>query len=291
MLSLEQLSALDLRAWLGSQQEASVLLGISQSHVCRVGQQSLALLRSLRLDPQQPAPHLLHDSLGLLDRLREIHQIVRFRDGSGLRLQTTCWLRQLVLDPLPEGWLANVAAVDRSNDCEALPLLEHRILDAALVTGPECPPDDHPCLLSLEISRQPLMLLVPERHPLAGERGLSAAEISAASELGFSRFVHQLCRRGMEGLDRLLLGATPDPSRLAARAEPPALARRYGTAMTTLVRPDLVRLDFAVPYPARDVLVVHRDWIDHPAITSLVGQLRQRLEGWRRRIPGLEVVA
>jgi len=68
-------------------------------------------------------------------------------------------------------------------------LLENRVIDAALVTGPERPADDHPCLETVELCRQPLVLLVDSQHPLSNERGLAASEICAVSELAHSSFV------------------------------------------------------------------------------------------------------
>ncbi len=289
MLSIEQLNALDLRAWLGSQQEAASHLDLSQSQICRTGQQSLALLDGLGCALHHPVRHLHCDALGLMDKLRQVNQWMRFRDRSGLRLQSSCWLRHLVLDPMPEGWATNRAPLDRHNDCEAMVLLENRVIDAALVTGPERPADDHPCLETVELCRQPLVLLVDRQHPLSNERGLAASEICAVSELAHSSFVHRRCRQVMERLDHLLLAPEQRSKLCGLRGEPPTQARRYGTAMTCLIRPDLRPLDFAISHPALDVLVVHRDWSEHAVIRQLVRLLRQRLQGLQRHITGLEL--
>ncbi|MFM1812146.1 MAG: hypothetical protein RLZZ336_1084 [Cyanobacteriota bacterium] len=289
MLSFEQLSALDLRAWLGSQQEAAAHLDLSQSQISRNGQQSLNLLHDLGCALHNPVRHLHCDELGLLTKLRQVHQWMRFRDHRALRLQSSCWLRHLVLEPMPDGWVANQAPLERHNTCEALVLLEQHVIDAALVTGPERPAADHPCLDTVELSRQPLLLLVGGQHPLAKERGLAASEISAVSKLAHSSFVHQRCRQAMEGLDQLLLGPGQRSRLCALQSEPPGPARRYGTAMTCLIRPDLQPLDFAISHAALDVLVVHRDWSEHPAIRMLVQHLRQRLQGLQRCVNGLEL--
>jgi DNA-binding transcriptional LysR family regulator len=289
MLSLEQLSSLDLRAWLGSQQEAAAVIGLSQSQICRNGQQSLALLDELGFELGCPTRHLHCDAQGLLAKLRQLHQWMRFRDHCTLRLQASCWLRHLLLDPVPEGWVANRGAIDRFNDCEALVLLEHQVIDAALVSGPERPPADDPCLHSFVLSSQPLLLLVPEHHALARERGLGGADICGTSELAHSSFVHERCRQVMERLDQMLLGPQQTSKLRTLKREPPGHARRYGTAMTCLIRPDLVALDYGISHPALDVLVVRHEWIDHPAITALVQLLRQRLVALQPRIDGLEL--
>jgi len=289
MLSIEQLSALDLRAWLGSQHEAAAHLDLSQSQISRNGQQSLILLDGLGCALHRPVRHLHCDELGLLTKLRQVHQWMRFRDRKGLRLQSSCWLRHLALEPTPDGWVANRAPLDRHNDCEALVLLENHVIDAALVTGPERPAADHPDLVSVVLCRQPLLLLVDAQHPLARERGLAAGEISALSALTHSSFVHRRCRQAMEGLDQHLLGAGQRSRLCALRSEPPRQARRYGTSMTCLIRPDLQPLDFAISHPALDVLVVHRDWHEHGAIRALVQQLRQRLQDLQRCVSGLEL--
>ena len=289
MLSLEQLSALDLRAWLGSQQEAAAHLDLSQSQISRNGKQSLNLLNDLGCALSNPVPHLHCDELGLLTKLRQVHQWMRFRDRKGLRLQSSCWLRHLLLEPMPDGWVANQAPLERYNDCEALVLLENHVIDAALVTGPECPAADHPCLEGVVLGQHPLLLLVDGQHPLANERGVTASEISAVSELAHSSFVHRRCRAAMEGLDQLLLGPGLRSRLCALRGEPPGQARRYGTAMTCLIRPDLRPLDWAISHPAREVLVTHRSWSEHGAIRELVQHLRLGLQGLQRHVPGLEL--
>ncbi len=289
MLSIEQLSSLDLRAWLGSQQEAASHLQYSQSQICRNNRQSLAVLSELGLELQRPLQHLHCDELGMLTKLRQVHQWMRFRDQSGLRLQSSCWLRHLLLEPLPEGWTANRAPVDRFNDCEPLVLLEHHVIDAALVTGPERPEPDHPCLASVLLCRQPLQLLVSAEHPLHRERGLSTSEIGDHSDLAHSSFIHPRARQCMELVDRIVMGAPPARALCGLKGEPPPQARRYGTAMTCLIRPDLGALDVCIPQLAHDVLVVHRDWIEHGAIRALALQLRQGLQQLQHRINGLEL--
>ena len=289
LLTLEHLSALDLQAWLGSQREASLHLGYSQSQISRKSQQGLRLLMELGVKLNQPAPDLHHDCQGLLNKLRGVHQWMRFRDRRDLRLQSSCWMRHLALEPMPEGWIANSGDLTRFNDCDVLSLLEHRLIDAALVTGPECPPDAHPSLCRLELSRQPLLLLVPRHHRLADECGLRVSEIAANSELAHSSFVPSRCRQVMEQLDSRLVDEARRSKLCTLRSEPPGHTRRYGTAMTCLIRPDLMPLDFAIPHPALDVLVVHRDWADHAAISELITVLRQRLDALKPSIAGLEL--
>lgn len=289
MLSLEQLSCLDLCAWLGSQQAAADHLQYNQSQICRQGRQGLTLLEGLGLELERPLRHLHCDELGMLTKLRQVHQWMRFRDRNGLRLQSSCWMRHLLLSPQPEGWRANPAPVDRFNDCEALVLLEHHVIDAALVSGPERPEPGHPCLQGIELCRQPLHVLVSAEHPLAFERGLAASDIDGSSDLGHSSFVHPRCRKAMEGLDRLLIAAAASRSLCGLKGEPPPHVRRYGTAMTSEIRPDLTALDFTIGHPALDVLVVHRDWAEHAAIRDLVKALRHRLHRLQHRISGLEL--
>lgn len=286
MLTVEELICLDHRAWLHTQQRVADQLGYSQSQVCRIERRCLKTLKELGLPLSQRHCHLYDDDLGLLSSLRRIHQVLRFEQRRGLRLQTTTWLRHLVLEPAPPGWSVNPAPLHATNDCSSVELVEARVIDAALVTGPETPHAAHPNLCSITLSQHPLLLLVPGDHALAREGGLSQDDIKGHSELAHSSFINTRCREVMEVLDTRLLAATTS-SLTGLQGEPPPHARRFGTAMTCLIRPDLVPIDFQVPRPAADVLVMHRDWIDHPGAAELLTLLREQLQGLQKQIPAL----
>lgn len=267
------------------------MLNINQSNISRNLCKSIRLLTSLGVwaEDEKSNRFAFQDTHEILKSQRKIHQRIRFIQGKQLRVQATCWGRHLLLEPTPEGWIANQGDIKCFRHCETLQLLEERIIDAALASNPEAPPESDRRFTRYHLSNQPLFLLLAKANPLAREQGLSATEVIAGTELGYSSFVSKECRATMKMLDQKLFGAQyhqPIPS----NKEPPIHARRYGTAMTTMIRPDLTKLDFNMSFSAGDILVVKRDLAEHPEIIFLVHELKRRLHLLQHKITGLEIL-
>ena len=170
-----------------------------------------------------------------------------------------------------------------------LPLLDQHIIDAALVTNPEAPLQSDRHYKCFHLSNQPLFLLVSPSNALARETGLSPTEVCSNTELGHSTFVSKDCRGVMERLDSHLFGVENSRG-TPCQNEPLPSARRYGTAMTMLIRPDLVKLDLKMDFPAGDILVVKRELAEHPQIFKLILELKKRLQTLQNKINGLEIL-
>jgi len=288
LIEIEQLAALDLCAWTGSQSEAARILNTDQSTVSRSLYKSQKLLSSIGINLDPIRKYAFRDNQDILKDQRRLHQLIRLLQGKGLRIQATCWGRHLLLEPTPEGWIPNKAAINNFKHCETLQLLEDHIIDAALVTNPEAPPASDQRYARYHLSNQPLFLLIPKTHILANEHGLSSGEATRHTELGHSGFVSKECRGVMEKLDQVLFGAQ-EFQHTSSYKEPPRHTRRYGTAMTMLIRPDLTRLDLAVEFPAGDILIVKQELAEHPEILRLVLELKKRLGFLQPKINGLEI--
>ena len=288
MLEIEQLAALDLCTWTGSQCETARILKTDQSTISRSIRKSESLLSSLGIKRNPCERYTFEDKQEILKGQRKLHQLIRFLQGKGLRIQATCWARHLMLEPTPEGWIPNQAAVHNFKHCNTLQLLEEHIIDAALVTNPEAPPPSDSRYACYHLSNQPLFLLVPEINTLAKEQGLSPTEVASYTELGHSVFVSKECRAVMERVDEKLFGMQ-DHRLSSSQKEPPIHARRYGTAMTMLIRPDLTRLGVHMDFPAADILVIKEELAEHPEIIKLVLQLKKALGNLQPIINGLEI--
>jgi len=285
MLSIEELACLDLHAWLGTQQAVAEQLVSSQSRICRIAKRSCHRLNELGLTLTSRSHPVIADDQGLLAQLRTIHQALRFHQQRGLRLQATTWLRHLALEPVPCNWVVNPAPLHGSNNCASLALLEERVIDAAPITGPEAVADEHPQLCFMTLSRKPLQILVHRQHCLARDKGLTIGDIADNSTLTHSSFINPGCRRILERMDAAMIASGGRPCR---RLES-AAARLYGNAMTCLLKPELVALDFETPYTSADVVAPHHDWSTHPALRALLTLLRDRLSLLRKRIPSLDL--
>ena len=289
MLQIEDLAVLDLCAWTGSQSEAGRILNLNQSSICRNLYKAKAILSSAGIEHLGKEKYLFKDNYHILKAQRRIHQLFRFNQAKCLRIKATCWARHLLLQPSPEGWIPNQAAIINFRHCDVLQLLDQHIIDAALVTNPEAPLEGDKKYKRFHLSNQPLFLLVSNINTLPRETGLSPTEVCSNTELGHSSFVSKECRRVMESLDSHLFGVK-DTRYSTCQKEPLPSARRYGTAMTMLIRPDLVKLDLKMDFPAGDILVVRRELAEHPEIFKLISDLKKRLQSLQNKINRLEIL-
>ena len=289
MLEIETLSALDHCIWLGRQIEAAKSLHTSQSTISRNLKKAQDTLASIGIVDEISAKGELVDDDQILRSQRRIHQLIRFKQAKGMRIQATCWARQLLLEPLPEAWIANKGDLGNFMHRKTLHLLNQHIIDAALVSTPEAPEANDRRYTRFHLSNQPLFLLIPNSNELSKETGLSASEVAECTRLGHSGFVSPECRAVMQRIDESLFGEQSE-NFASSFKEPPNHARRYGTAMTMLIRPDLARLEHQLNYPAGDILVVKRELADHPEILKLLKELTERIQRFQAVIPGLEVL-
>ena len=273
---------------MGSQCEAAKILKTNQSTISRWLRKTQDLFESVGIQPAIDKQYSYEDSQNILKGQRKLHQLIRFETGKGLRIQATCWGRHLLLEPTPEGWITNAADINHFNHCEPLQLLEEHIIDAALVTNPEAPNPSDSRYARYHLSNQPLFILIPQEHTLANEQGLSRTEVAHVTQLGHSGFVSKECRAVMEMLDNQLFGEQDHPY-TSSYKEPPRHTRRYGTAMTMLIRPDLTRLGIPINFPAADILVVKQEHAEHPEILKLVFQIKRMLRNLQPTIDGLDI--
>ena len=288
LIEIEDLSTLDLCAWTGSQQETARLLHASQSTICRRLQRSNKLLTSIGVRPKGGKTYTFHDEHQILREQRRLHQKIRLIQGKDLRIQATCWTKHLLLEPTPEGWIPNQASINNFKHRPTLDLLNESVIDAALTTNPEAPPESDRRYARHHLSDQPLFLLTPKSNTLSKEKALSATDVTTHTELGHSGFVSNECREAMERLDQKLFGEQ-DHKHLCSYEEPQGSTRRYGTAMTMLIRPDLTRLDHEMNFSAGDILVVKQELAEHAEIIKLVAELKKRLQQYQHTIDGLEI--
>ena len=288
MLEIEHLAALDFCAWTGSQQETARLLHASQSCISRSLQKTKKLLASIGINPIGSDRCTFKDPHEILKAQTRIHQEIRFIQGKGLRIQATCWARHLLLEPTPEGWTPNQASINNFKHRATLELLDQHVIDAALSTNPEAPPESDKRYVRYHLSSQPLFLLTPKTNTLSKEKNLSAMDVSRNTELGHSGFVSKECRTVMESLDQKLFGEQ-DYKHSSLYDEPPGNTRRYGTGMTMLIRPDLTTLNHEMSFPAGDILVVKQELAEQPAIIILIFELKKRLHECQHKINGLEL--
>jgi len=306
MIPQDSLACLDVSLWLGTGRRASQVLNASQSTVSRRSREALELF-GLRPEEIQPRPcsPTIHQSgqLGgpgppspmadLLAMERELHQYFRLRMGGPLRLLSHYWTRSAFLEPPPVGWLVAPLEPFRPHP-DPLGLLRERIVDAALLSGPEVRGLDPAHWRVVDLARVPLQLLVPAHHALARERHLCPSDLWALPSTAFAPMLPVVVRQCMEAIEWQLLGRAAQP--LPHSDGPEGLPRGrpaykcMATPLTLHLWPGLVPVDLALPIPASDHLVTRADLPWGAAFDQLLQHLHRAASGWQRSVPSMTLL-
>lgn len=134
MVTIEDLSALDLLQWWRGGRRVGVHLGCSQSTVSR-RVAHCARVFSLRLVRRQGEWQLRRPNR-LLEMERRVHQRYRLLGGAALRLEASGWFASMLALPAPPGWITG--GFDDRGPERPLQLLGERVIDAWL--APDAPP-------------------------------------------------------------------------------------------------------------------------------------------------------
>jgi len=146
--------------WLRTGERAAAYLQCTQSTVSRHSRRCLEVF-GLTMVKRSGEWCLLGDQ-SLLDLQRSVHQQLRWRQGSRLRLDAQHWCSHVLPPAWPSPWIGGTctfAEYDRPLD-----LIQRGVIDAWLCSAPDLP--EHPDLLGLPFTAMPLQLVVKPDHPL-----------------------------------------------------------------------------------------------------------------------------
>ncbi|MEB3352812.1 MAG: LysR substrate-binding domain-containing protein [Cyanobacteriota bacterium] len=160
MVSVELLAALDALLRLRSGERAAAYLQCTQSTVSRHSRRCLEVF-GLQMKKRSGEWCLLGDQT-LLDLQRGVHQLLRWRRGSGLRLGAQHWCGHLLETGLPAPWISGNGNFFEYD--QPLKLLERGVIDAWLCGAPDIP--QHPDFHAVQLTAMPLQLVVKTGHPL-----------------------------------------------------------------------------------------------------------------------------
>ena len=234
----------------------------------------------------------LKGNLALLNLERQVHQLVRWLDDQPLRLEAQHWSAPLVSPSPVDGWIAG--NLDFFEYHRPLQLLRDHVIDAWITSYPDVPADD-PNLVSIHLSRMPMMLVVKDGHPLLdlGDRvsfeAIARYPILPLPDGAFPGFQQVLIDCGLW-----------QPAAKDGPAEPPAwrgqsgvedLLVGFATPLTLPLYGESFRqLPLRLPVEVGDALVVARAFIDYPQTHQLAAFLRTRLRSLAATTPELVIL-
>lgn len=301
MVSVEVLAALDVLLWLRTGDRAATHLRCTQSTVSRHSRRCLQVF-DLAMEKRAGEWFLKGDQT-LIDLERGVHQLLRWRQGHGLRLDSQYWCGHLLATDLPEAWRTgntNYFECHRPHD-----LLLHGVIDAWLCSAPDLP--DHPDLHIIPLTAMPLGLMVKAGHPLLA-RGdqLALADLDDYPVLPLPDGAFPKAQRILEGLN---LWSCPDRDRRFQQAAwfgtvpVEELMISFGTPLQRVsgFLDGCVPLPIPLPFTVVESLVVRREFVASPHLQSLLvglfaraAQLASGLEDVELLLsdqPGLKVSA
>jgi hypothetical protein len=164
VVTVELLAALDALIWLRTGDRAAGLLSCTQSTVSRASRRCLEVFR-LEMEKLDGEWELRGDQT-LLNLQRRVHQTLRWREGSGLRVEAQHWCSHWLRAASSTPWCGgngNYFEYQRP-----LTLLDHGVIDAWICSGPDYP--RHSDLQAIWFVTMPIHLVVKPGHPLL-ERG------------------------------------------------------------------------------------------------------------------------
>jgi hypothetical protein len=281
MTTPAKIEAFDTLLWVCNGQHAGQVTALSQPSISRAAHE-VAQTLGVSLRKIRGEWHVNGDTLRLSQE-RQVQQAARWDGHAPIRLEAGAVSSHLVAHPAPLGWVLGRA--DAINLPRSLALLYDRVVDAWLCTSTlDLPPEALRTLAVFDLYRAPLRLVVSTNHPLAGERGLTPADLAAFPSVAllddwYPNSAVRLREHGLWSTPRQLThhrrhhweGRTADGRTLA-----------YASPLTLARQPDLAPLDYELGLDHAMALLVLREWMNHPRIQALVEELQKRLS-WLQR--------
>lgn len=270
---MEVLAALDALLWLRTGERAAAYLQCTQSTVSRHSRRCLKLF-GLAME-KRSGEWCLQGDQALIDLERAVHQLLRWRQGHGLRLDSQHWCSHLLVAQLPDAWrCGNTNYFECRRPRE---LLLHGVIDAWLCSAPDLP--DHLDLQAIQLTAMPLHLMVKHGHPLL-ERGdqLAFADLDDYPVLPLPDGAFPKAQRILEDHN---LWSCSERNRRFQQASwfgtvpVEELMITFGTPLmqVTGFLDGSVRLPLSLPMSVGEALVVKREFVASPHLRSLLAAL------------------
>lgn len=283
VVEVDCLAALDCLQWLRTGSRAAEILGCSQSGISRSARKCERVF-GISLKKQAAEWRLIGDTT-LIEAERRVHQQHRWSSGASLRLETQHWQRELY-GALPlRGWVKGNMNYLEYHQPHAL--LRERIIDAWLCSAPDAPQENE--LATIQLCSMPSLLTVKHDHPLAalGE-AITLEDVRAYPLLPLPNGAFPVYEAMLESQGLTFLRSTESP--LPALAIEDLLVGIASPLTLPLYGPEAIALPIQLPIPVGDVLVVRREYADHPRTEALIDELLRHLRQIAVTLPNLEVL-
>jgi len=289
VVSVDTLACFDLLLWLGTGDQVSERLNFDQSTVCRNFKKCCEVF-SLE-HSRQVGEYIVSGNFELLNLERKVHQRSRWNNGGQLRIEGMFWSGRTYLSQPIENFIAGNH--DFMAVSQPLSLLRNGVIDAWIAPFPDCPDEGDPNLFSIDLTRSPCHLVAAESHPLFSyKRHLSIDDVVEYPSLSLPHGAFPIFEAYAKKI-----GLWNSPSRILRYKKEKWEGRTENeltTSFSSVFALDMFAekqriLPIKLQQKFGDVLVVKREYADHPRLLELKCNLLDRLKPWAKLYPEIRV--
>jgi hypothetical protein len=176
---------------------------------------------------------------------------------------------------------------------QPLSLLQNGVIDAWIAPFPDCPDEGDPNLFSIDLTRSPCHLVAAESHPLFSyKRHLNIDDVAEYPSLSLPHGAFPIFEAYAKKI-----GLWNSPSRILRYKKEKWEGRTENeltTSFSSVFALDMFAekqriLPIKLQQKFGDVLVVKREYADHPRLLELKCNLLDRLKPWAKLYPEIRV--
>ncbi len=289
LVDVDVLACLDYLVWLRTGAEVSKRLNLSQPTVSR--NYGRCCDRFSLIPRKVDTEYSISGDLDLLNLERKVHQRHRWNGGRPLRIEGMFWNGRTYLSQPIDGFTAG------NHDFMAVrqpfSLLRDAVVDVWIVPYPDCPDKDHTEFASFPLCRFPCILVASESHPLfLMQKELTLDDIAAFPSLALPDGAFPVFEKYARSI-----GLWNSPSRILrykrefweVKAEN-ELMTSFSNVFALGMFPFSQRiLPFKLEQEFADILVVRREFANHPRFNKLKATLLDRLRPWVEKYPEIRL--
>lgn len=172
---------------------------------------------------------------------------------------------------------------------QPMSLLRDSVIDAWIAPFPDCPKENDPEFVSIHLMRSPCLLVADESHPIFSFKGeLTLDEVTAYPSMSLPSGAFPVFEAYAKSI-----GLWNSPSRLLrykkdrweGRTENELITAFSSTFSLDMFANKQRIIPIKLEQEFGDVLVVKREFADHPRVVQLKTILMERLKPWAEKYP------
>jgi len=289
MVEIGTLACLDYLIWLRTGDEVAKRTGLNQSTISRNLHKCCEtfFLNVKKINNE----YVITGDTDLINLERNVHQYHRWKHYHPLRLEGMFWSGRTYLSTPIDGYV--LGNHDFMHVAQPLAMLRTGVLDAWIAPFPDSPAVDDSQLASFPLAYFPCHLIAVESHPLfSNSRELTLEDLTNYPSLALPEGAFPLFENYAKSL-----GLWNSPSSIF-RYDLNKWEGRNATELTTsfasvfgmdLYDPPQRILPYKLDIECGDILVVKREFANHPMTHNLSQVLYDRLKPWASQYPEIRL--